>query len=339
MPSSRSRFTSSVVLLSSILPCLALFGGATLTGCSGDEDPGVVGSSSGAGSSGDGTSGGGSSGETTSSSGAPSSSSGALSSGGSSGASGSSGTGIACAAQGELAVATGAAPRQYCQAQEGESEFRFVLPAAPTGPMRLGIFLHGDESAGYEDDAALEELLPWIDAHNTLMVSVRAPNGCSWWLGPQYTCVGLNLPADRVDAMSNADALVAVIEKFREVYDIDDGPVFFSSISGGSTFLTYNFFAKYGNVYPGPLAVNCGGETPATGTVSWDMTQAALRGATKMWFTINEGDPLHEYSAPAVDYFTGLQFPVVDSALPGDGHCDFDTHGRTAAVWSEFLGE
>ena len=336
MPSSRSRFASSSFSFVGIVPVLAVLGGATLFGCSSDGDddvdPGVASSSGASGEVGS-SSGGGSSGETTSSS------SGGTSSGGTGSSSGGASGGIACTSQGNLAVEAGAAPRQYCEAQEGESAFRFVLPAAPTGPMRLGIFLHGDELAGYEDDAALEELLPWADAHNTLMVSVQAPNGCSWWLGPQYSCVGLNLPADRENAMANADALVAVIEKFREAYDLDAGPVFFSSISGGSTFLTYNFFAKYGNVYPGPLAVNCGGETPAAGTVTWDTTQAMLRGATKMWFTIGANDDLLEYVDPAVAYFTGLQFPVFENILPDTGHCEFDTHGRTAAVWSSFLGE
>ena len=51
----------------------------------------------------------------------------------------------------------------------GEADWGFDgvsnVPAAPTGPMRLGVFLHGDElpeygPAGYQDDAALEELRP-----------------------------------------------------------------------------------------------------------------------------------------------------------------------------------
>lgn len=336
-------------LSSSLVPFSLVFVTALLVACS---DDGAAGDDDGS------SSGGSSSSESSSSSGGASSSSGgssgASSSGSSSGASsGSSSGNLPGSSQGtggvectsEAALDGDPAPnRRYCLASEAGAEFKLVLPQTQNGPYNVGLYLHGDGAGAYNSDSAMETLLGWADTHNTILVSVRAPNTCSWWLRPEYTCPengSVDVQQDRDWSNANADALDAVLKKLRARYDISNGPLFYYGSSGGSIFLTYSFFAKYGNVYPGAFALNCGGEVPEEETIAWNLDDAAQRGSTKMWFTYGDQDevlPPAQVAATA-EFFTGHGFPVNENVIAGAGHCEFDGHGRAKEVWSEFLGE
>lgn len=274
-----------------------------------------------------------------SSSGGESSSSGGESSSSSSGSTGSSSSsssssdsvpqssqgtgGIDCESQGAL-DGDPDPDRRYCLANEGGAEFKFVLPQTSTGPYSLGLYLHGDGAGAYRSNSAMESLLAWADAHNTILVSVRAPNTCSWWLEPEYACPSnnaVNIAEDRDSTHQNATALDAVLKKLRARYDISNGPIFYYGSSGGSVFLTYSFFPKFGNVYPGAFALNCGGEVPEPGTASWDLDDPAQRGSSQMWFTYGGNDPLKVEIEPTVDYFMDLGVPVDENVIVGAGHC------------------
>ena len=312
---------------------------STASSANDDDTSSSSGGNGSSGSEGTSSSSGGSSGtQTTSSSGGSSGSSGTGSSSGSSLGTG----GITCERMRNLDVAPDASTREACQATEGGAEYRFVMPANPSGPLNLAVYLHGDGAAAHNNNGAMEVLLPWLDAHNAMMVSVRAPNTCSWWLKTDFDCplerdASVTQP-DRDLAHANATALDAVFKKLRAAYDIVNGPIFYYGSSGGSVFLTNSFFPKFGNVYPGAFAINCGGEVPLPGTFTWDPSDATQRGSSKFWFTYTDQDYLLESEQATVAHYRGLGFPLTEKVLPG-GHCQFQSHGRAGEVWSEFLGE
>lgn len=209
--------------------------------------------------------------------------------------------------------------------------------------MKLAVYVHGDGAAAHNNNGAMEVLLPWLDAHNAMMVSVRAPNGCAWWLRPGYECptsrdASVDADVERDLTHANATALDAVFKKLRAAYDIGNGPVFYYGSSGGSVFLTNSFFPRFGDVYPGAFALNCGGEKPVAGASTWDASDAAQRGPTKFWFTYTSGDDLVPTIRAAKSYYDGLGVPSAERVTAG-AHCAFDGHGRAGEVWSEFLGE
>lgn len=354
-----ASFLPSRLLFPLLIGALA---GSSLAGCSGDDSArGAVPRSTSQASSGSGGSGGGAGGASTSDAaatggggaGGSGGADGAASSASSGGAGGSGGGelgsshgagGIVCEKQGDLDVEAGAAPRQYCLAREGGVEFRFAMPIAPSGPLTIGLYVHGDGAGAYRSNSAIETLLPWADAHDAIMVAARAPNGCAWWLRPDYACPSdpttpVNEATDRDLAHANADALDAVLKKIRASYDITNGPLFYYGSSGGSVFLTSSFIPKYGDVYPGAFAINCGGEVPAPGSIGWDFTDASKRGPSKLWFTYGDQDFLLADEQAAVAYYQGQGFSVYEQVLPGKGHCEFDGHGRALEVWKEYLGE
>lgn len=236
--------------------------------------------------------------------------------------------GIECDATGELS-----AGRTYCQARLGSVDVRFAEPIGGSGPLRLALYLHGDGARAYESGSALRVLLPFADEHHALIVAALAPNGCAWWLPPSHDCDASSGTPDTLH--ENAAALEAALTALRAAYDIADEPVFYYGSSGGSNFLTGSFFPRFGDRYPGVLAVNCGGEPPWDGALTWDADAAW---PSELTFTYGDADFLREDAHSAVEYYEGLGFIVNETVLTGGvEHCAFDGHGRAAEVWSAYL--
>ncbi len=241
--------------------------------------------------------------------------------------------GVPCSSRGDLG-----AGRTYCVSAEGGSEYKLAEPSAGSGPLRLALFVHGDRAEDHRSDAAMRALLPWADAHRALFVSVLSPNKCAWWQLPTQTdCTDQGPLEPDVEGL-NADALRAVIDRIRAGFDVTFGPMFYYGASGGSVFLTKAFLRRFGDLYPGAYALNCGGEKPDR-PVAWPTSDPQRRGPTKLFFTYGERDFLKADIEVAIPFFAGLGLPTDTKVIAGAEHCAFDTHGRTAEVWSAFLGE
>ncbi len=241
--------------------------------------------------------------------------------------------GVACTRTGTLASG-----RTYCVGVLGGSEFKLELPPAPTGPLRLVAFLHGDGAVAYLDDSTMEALVPWADAHGAAVLAVKSPNACAWWQHPTQTDCTPTAPfMPDLDGL-NADALRAVLDGVRAGYDVTLGPAFYYGSSGGSVFLTRSFLRRFGDRYPGYYALNCGGEKSPK-SFEWDVMNPAKRGPTRLYFTYGDLDFLRSDIEVAIPYFAGLGFPTDSVMLTATEHCAFDTNGRAQAVFSAALGE
>lgn len=226
--------------------------------------------------------------------------------------------------------------RKVCVATVGGAELRLADLAEETAsPTRLAIYIHGDGARAYESNGAMKAMLGWADAHAARVLAVRAPNGCAWWQAPTHDCA-TEVEEPDVDG-SNAEALAAVLAAVRAGFDIASSPVFYYGSSGGSIFLTKTFYPRYGNVYPGAFAINCGGEVPDPAAYTWDVEDLAARGPSKFWFTYGDRDFLAADEHATAQYFAALGLPTVETVLPDTEHCAFDSHGRALEVFSEYL--
>lgn len=228
--------------------------------------------------------------------------------------------------------------RKVCVASAGGSEFRVIEPAAGPGPLRLAVYLHGDGARAYVNDGAMRALLPWADAHHALVVAVLAPNACAWWQKATQTDCSDTATADPDVAGANADALKAVLDQVRSRFDVRLDASFFYGASGGSVFLSKSFLRRFGSVYPGAYALNCGGEK-ADLPFAWDANDPKARGSSKLFFTYGDLDFLKPDIERAIPFYEGLGFPIDRQIIPGAEHCAFDAHGRAVAVFGAFLGE
>lgn len=241
--------------------------------------------------------------------------------------------GVTCASTGTLASG-----RTYCVGVLGGAEFKLELPPAPTGPLRLVAFIHGDGAASYLDNSTMEALVPWADAHGAAVLAVKSPNACAWWQHPTQTDCTPTAPfMPDLDGL-NADALRAVLDGVRGGYDVTLGPAFYYGASGGSVFLTRSFLRRFGDRYPGYYALNCGGEMSPK-SFEWDVANPAKRGPTRLYFTYGDLDFLRGDIEVAIPYFRGLGFPTDAVMLTATEHCAFDTDARAQAVFSAALGE
>src|SRR5262249_4408633 len=75
-----------------------------------------------------------------------------------------------------------------CVTRVGTVELKIVEPVAGSGPLRFGLYVHGDGAAAHKSGSAVRAMLPWTDARRGLGVSALAPNGCSWWRAPEHDC-------------------------------------------------------------------------------------------------------------------------------------------------------
>jgi hypothetical protein len=228
--------------------------------------------------------------------------------------------------------------RSVCVANAMGSEFRLVQSAKPVGPQRLVVYVHGDGARAYENDGAIKALLPWSDAHQALTVAVRSPNKCAWWQKASQTDCSASAPSVP-DAMgANADVLKAVLDLVRTRYDVALGPTFFYGSSGGSIFLSYSFLRRFGHVYPGAYALNCGASKPSA-PFAWDTQDRMLRDPTKLYFTYGDMDFLKPDIEKAIPFFQMAGFSVDQKVIPNADHCAFDGHARAQEVFSAYLGE
>lgn len=250
----------------------------------------------------------------------------------------------------EQTESLGSDGRTACVHAVGAVQLKITLPAdAETNhaPLYLALYAHGDGAGAHRSNSAAKVLLPWVDAHHAVFVSARAPNECSWWREPSYTTCTIDDPqaaAHRDKNQENAVALEAAITAVRGAYDIRNDVVFYYGSSGGSMFLSGSFWPKYGNRYPGALALLCGGEKPWS-PFEWDTKNTVERGSTKMFFHYGDKDialipDLH--TTPST--FTELGFNVVDHFVANQSeHCKFEEnqggHQRALQVWNEFVAE
>jgi hypothetical protein len=166
---------------------------------------------------------------------------------------------------------------------------------------------------------------------------VVAPNGCAWWQKPTHDCASAVEEPDTTG--ENAVAFEAVLAEIRARYDINLDPTFYYGSSGGTIFLAGSFIPRYGNVYPGAFAMNCGGTAQNKADFTWNPDDAAARGSTKLWFTYGDQDFLEDDAHTSAVFYAGLGFPVDEKIIADATHCAFDGHGRAKEVWSEYLGE
>ncbi|APR82864.1 Hypothetical protein A7982_08213 [Minicystis rosea] len=238
--------------------------------------------------------------------------------------------GLTCVSTGQVV-----AGRSYCQVHIGSVDVRFIEPNGGTGPLNLALYIHGDGAGAYNSGSVFKSLIQWADDHHALVAAVLAPNGCAWWQPPAHDCNSSTQERDLQH--QNAVALDAAIKGLRAAYDISNSPVFYYGSSGGSIFLTASFLPRYGAQYPGAFAINCGGEKPWDGQLSWDPSQT---GGTQLFFTYGDADYLAQDSHDTFLYYQSLGFPVYETVLtPNIQHCAFDGHGRAAEVWNQYLDE
>lgn len=241
--------------------------------------------------------------------------------------------GLVCSQTGDLGGG-----RTYCVSKIQGVELR-LADAAPgeSGPVSLAIYVHGDGAAAYKSNGAIKALLPWADLRHVRVLAVLAPNGCAWWQKPTHDCASAVEEPDTLG--ENTVAFEAVLKEIRARYDINFDPTFYYGSSGGTIFLAGAFLPRYGDIYPGAFAMNCGGTTHKKTDFTWNPDDAVARGSTKLWFTYGDQDFLKDDAHASAVFYSGLGFPVDEKIIPGATHCAFDGHGRAKEVWSEYLGE
>ncbi len=168
--------------------------------------------------------------------------------------------GLVCSQTGDLGGG-----RTYCVSKIQGVELR-LADAAPTesGPVSLAIYVHGDGAAAYKSNGAIKALLPWADLRHVRVLAVLAPNGCAWWQKPTHDCASA---VETGHARREHRGLRGRAQGDPRRYDINFDPTFYYGSSGGTIFLAGAFLPRYGSIYPGAYAMNCGG-TPQKNPIS-----------------------------------------------------------------------
>jgi hypothetical protein len=222
--------------------------------------------------------------------------------------------------------------RSICTAKIGSVEVRILEPMGGSGPMRLGLYLHGDGAGAHKSGSVFKPMIAWADAQHGLGVSFLAPNGCAWWQAPTHDCTSTQTDPDLAGA--NAPALVTAIDAIMKAYDVRTDGMRYYGASGGSIFLTDEWLPLHGGSHPGVFAIMCGGDASAR-AYAWDPTDASLRGKSPLWFTYGDKDFLLTDEQAAVAAFKGKGFAVTEKVLPNLGHCEFDAHGEAIGIWTQ----
>ena len=233
--------------------------------------------------------------------------------------------GLACTSRADVSG------RSICTATVGSVELRILEPMGGSGPMRLGLYLHGDGAAAHKSGSVFKPMIAWADAQHGLGVSFRAPNGCAWWQSPTHDCTSQQSDPDLAGA--NAAALVAAIDAVMKAYDVRTDGMRYYGASGGSIFLTDEWLPLHGGSHPGVFAIMCGGDA-STRAYAWDTSDATLRGKSPLWFTYGDKDFLLADEQASVAAFKGKGFAVTEKVIPNAGHCEFDAHGEAIGIWS-----
>jgi pimeloyl-ACP methyl ester carboxylesterase len=212
----------------------------------------------------------------------------------------------------------------------GSVELKIVEPRNGSGPLRLGLYLHGDGAAAYKSSSALEAMLPWTDTKHGLAVSLLAPNGCSWWQTPGHDCAS---SVDDPDVLAeNTPPLVAAVEALKKAYDLYTDRIDYYAASGGSIFLAGEWIGLEGKAYPGVFALMCGGFV-ASPAWSWDPADARLRDRLALYFTYGDQDFLLSDIEGSIAAFETKGFHVTEKIIPGAGHCTFDASAEAMQIW------
>ena len=226
---------------------------------------------------------------------------------------------------------TDVAGRSICTAKIGSVELRILEPSGGSGPMRLGLYLHGDGAAAHKSGSVFKPMIAWADAQRGLGVSFLAPNGCAWWQAPTHDCTSPQTDPDVAGA--NAAALAVAVDAVLRAYDVRTDGMRYYGASGGSIFLTDEWIPLHGGTYPGVFAIMCGGEASSR-TYAWDTNDATLRASNPLWFTYGDKDFLLTDEQAAVAAFRSKTFVVTEKVIPNAGHCEFDAHGEAIGIWS-----
>lgn len=244
---------------------------------------------------------------------------------------GSGGTGgLACTRHDDLGGG-----RTACVAKVGSIEIKVVDPRpGAKGPLRLGLYLHGDGAGAHKSGSVLKAMIPWADAQHGLGVSALAPNGCAWWQTPAHDCSAASSATDPDVDGQNAAALVEAIDAVTKAYDVRTDGIRYYGSSGGSIFLTDEWIPLRGGAYPGVFAIMCGGDASSR-TYGWDAANASLRAKNPLWFTYGDQDFLLTDIEAAVAAFKGKGFALTEKVLPGKGHCEFDAHAEAIGIWTQ----
>ncbi|MFK7825474.1 MAG: hypothetical protein AB8G05_15085 [Oligoflexales bacterium] len=199
------------------------------------------------------------------------------------------------------------------------STYKIMAPAdAASKVYGLHIHLHGDGGGGYQDFPNVETRFDLVG------VTILSPNN-----GQSWNRDGQNFSQFLHELIQ--DDLLAK-------YDIDLSKIYFSSVSGGSYFLTGAFVPLYGQFYKdGGAFMMCGGRAPqfdfaVPDTIKefrlhWQSTLEVDRAdiassiddsiaAYKVLLDAEQGDPL-------------VQSSVVEGAF---GHCEFDGVAYTSGI-------
>ncbi len=217
-----------------------------------------------------------------------------------------------------------------CVVNVGGVELAIVPPLSGAGPVRIGIYLHGDGAGAHKSGSALKAMTPWIEARRGLGVSALAPNGCSWWQKPTHDCG--SAASDPDATADNTRALAAALDAVEKAWDVRRDAVSYYGSSGGSIFLTSQWLPLQGGARPGVFALMCGGEVLAQ-KAAWDMGDPAARARSSLAFTYGDQDFLAADVRAAIAGWGKLGFAVTEKVIPGATHCAFDAHAEAMAVW------
>lgn len=212
----------------------------------------------------------------------------------------------------------------------GSVELKIVEPASGTGPLRAGLYLHGDGAGAHKSGSVLKAMLPWADAKHGLGVSALAPNGCAWWQTPTHDCNATTNDPDT--GAESSKALAAALTALFAAYDVRTDALDYYGSSGGSIFLTDQWLPLHAGEYPGVFALMCGGSTPGH-AYAWDTNDAALRGKSPLFFTYGDQDFLVDDILDAMTSFKAKSFSVTEKVIPGATHCAFDAHAEAIGLW------
>lgn len=185
----------------------------------------------------------------------------------------------------------------------------------------LHIHLHGDGGGGYKDFPNKEL------RYGLIGVSVKAPNtGMTW---------------GRAAGKAHAFYLNELIQnELVKKYNIDLDKIVFSTVSGGSYFITGNFIAEYGHIYKSKAFVMCGGEQPRVAfkdpstiknfRVHWEYTSGERADIVP---SIEKSIAAFKKAAldAGVTQEELAKLHTVSKKLPGP-HCEFDNKSYTSGI-------
>ncbi len=179
-------------------------------------------------------------------------------------------------------------------------------------PTYLGFFLHGDGGNYSRFTDANNAVTKWVNQEDWILVSPQSPNGSEWWI---------NFNGDHVLAFSQ------VLDEMFANYNVCRDVVFGSSGSGGSEFLTSQFFPQKGGDYPAHTVLGCGGGQALGDSAT--RKELVLLGQdfdvvnrSTFNFVYGTNDYLYGSIQGSVGLYNYGGFHVNEEILDGAGHCN-----------------